>query len=235
MTHPSLRGLPGGKILVSPSILASDFADLGAEVKRVEDAGCDMLHLDIMDGHFVPNLTFGPPLVASIRKRSHLLFDTHLMLTDPLDYVKPFADAGADSITFHIESENDPEEVIAAIRAQGCSAGVSLKPGTPAKALEKIIGKIDLVLVMTVEPGFGGQSFMPDMIPKVAGILAMLREKNPAGFIEVDGGIDAHTAPEIIRAGANVLVAGTAVFRAKEGAAEAIRTLHSYSDLLPAR
>ena len=235
MRHRLLGDLNRDRVLVSPSILASDFSRLGAEVKRVEDAGCDMLHLDIMDGHFVPNLTFGPPLVASIRKESDLLFDTHLMLTNPLDYVKPFAEAGADSITFHVESENDPLEVIEAIRAQGCSVGISVKPGTSAKALEQYIGLVDMVLVMTVEPGFGGQSFMADMIPKVAEVFAMFREKNPEGFIEVDGGIDARTAPEIIRAGAGVLVAGTAVFRAKEGAAEAIRTLHSYSGLLPAR
>ncbi len=235
MRHRLLGELSLDKVLVSPSILASDFSRLGEDVKRVEDAGCDMLHLDIMDGHFVPNLTFGPPLVASIRKNSALLFDTHLMLTNPLDYVKPFAEAGADSITFHVESENDPLEVIEAIRAQGCSVGISVKPGTSAKALEQYIGLVDMVLVMTVEPGFGGQSFMADMIPKVAEVFAMFREKNPEGFIEVDGGIDARTAPEIIRAGAGVLVAGTAVFRAKEGAAEAIRTLHSYSGLLPAR
>ena len=235
MRHRLLGELSRDKVLVSPSILASDFSRLGEDVKRVEDAGCDMLHLDILDGHFVPNLTFGPPLVASIRKNSALLFDTHLMLTNPLDYVKPFAEAGADSITFHVESENDPLEVIEAIRAQGCSVGISVKPGTSAKALEQYIGLVDMVLVMTVEPGFGGQSFMADMIPKVAEVFAMFREKNPEGFIEVDGGIDARTAPEIIRAGAGVLVAGTAVFRAKEGAAEAIRTLHSYSGLLPAR
>ena len=235
MRHRLLGELSRDKVLVSPSILASDFSRLGEDVKRVEDAGCDMLHLDIMDGHFVPNLTFGPPLVASIRKNSALLFDTHLMLTNPLDYVKPFAEAGADSITFHVESENDPLEVIEAIRAQGCSVGISVKPGTSAKVLEQYIGLVDMVLVMTVEPGFGGQSFMADMIPKVAEVFAMFREKNPEGFIEVDGGIDARTAPEIIRAGAGVLVAGTAVFRAKEGAAEAIRTLHSYSGLLPAR
>lgn len=235
MRHRLLGELSLDKVLVSPSILASDFSRLGEDVKRVEDAGCDMLHLDIMDGHFVPNLTFGPPLVASIRKNSALLFDTHLMLTNPLDYVKPFAEAGADSITFHVESENDPLEVIEAIRAQGCSVGISVKPGTSAKALEQYIGLVDMVLVMTVEPGFGGQSFMADMIPKVAEVFAMFREKNPEGFIEVDGGIDARTAPEIIRAGAGVLVAGTAVFRAKEGAAEAICTLHSYSGLLPAR
>lgn len=235
MKHRLLGELSRNQILVSPSILASDFSRLGEDVKRVEDAGCDMLHLDIMDGHFVPNLTFGPPLVSSIRKHSNLLFDTHLMLTNPLKYIKPFAEAGADSITFHVESENDPREVISAIREEGCSVGISVKPGTPASALEQYIELVDMVLVMTVEPGFGGQSFMPDMIPKVAEIFAMFREKNPEGFIEVDGGIDARTAPEIIRAGASVLVAGTAVFRAKEGAAEAIRVLHSYSGLLPAR
>ncbi len=235
MRHRLLGELSREKVLVSPSVLASDFSCLGEEVKRVESGGCDMLHLDIMDGHFVPNLTFGPGVVSSLRKGTGLLFDTHLMLTNPLSYVKAFAEAGSDLITFHVESEDDPREVVDAIRGQGCSVGISVKPGTSAKILEQYIELVDMVLVMTVEPGFGGQSFMAEMIPKVAEIAAMFREKNPRGLIEVDGGIDARTAPEIIRAGAGVLVAGTAVFRAKEGAAEAIRVLHSYSELLPAR
>lgn len=235
MENVPVTKLDPEKILVAPSLLAADFANLASELKRIEDAGADLLHLDIMDGHFVPNLTMGPPVISAIRKVSKLPFDVHLMLTDPIKYVEPFCKAGADHITFHIESDNDPQEVIDAIRAQGVSVGISIKPATPASVLEKWISKIDLVLVMSVEPGFGGQSFMPCCVPKIKEIREMALKSNPALHIEVDGGIDGKTALEVVPAGANMLVAGTSVFRAPDGAEAATARLHGVQDKLPAR
>ena len=230
--HP-LSEFKNNRLLVSPSVLACDFARLGAQLEEAEQAEADMIHLDIMDGHFVPNITLGPPIVASMRKYTGLPFDVHLMLVHPDRYVEPFAKAGADHITFHIESECDPAAVIRQIHAQGCSAGITLKPGTPASALEPVLADVDMVLVMSVEPGFGGQKFQPEMLRKTSEIYAMLRGIGSHAHIEIDGGITHDNVRDAASAGANVIVAGTAVFRAPEGIRAAVAELHEAQKALP--
>jgi len=230
--HP-LSEFKNNRLLVSPSVLACDFARLGAQLEEAEQAEADMIHLDIMDGHFVPNITLGPPIVASMRKYTGLPFDVHLMLVHPDRYVEPFAKAGADHITFHIESECDPAAVIRQIHAQGCSAGITLKPGTPASALEPVLADVDMVLVMSVEPGFGGQKFQPEMLRKTSEIYAMLRKIGSHAHIEIDGGITHDNVRDAAAAGANVIVAGTAVFRAPEGIRAAVAELHEAQKALP--
>lgn len=221
------------KLLVSPSLLSADFSKLGEEVKAIEKAGADLAHLDVMDAHFVPNLTIGPSLIASLRKHSNLPFDVHLMMTNPLDYIEAFVRAGSDHITFHIEAESDIEETIRAIHASGCSAGLTLKPGTPAETLFPYLSEVEMVLIMTVEPGFGGQSFMSDQLEKIRLLRAELKKTGHHCHIEVDGGINAVHVRETAAAGANIAVAGTAVFRHPAGMEEAIRELHSAQALLP--
>ena len=230
--HP-LSEFKNNRLLVSPSVLACDFARLGAQLEEAEQAEADMIHLDIMDGHFVPNITLGPPIVASMRKYTGLPFDVHLMLVHPDRYVEPFAKAGADHITFHIESECDPAAVIRQIHEQGCSAGITLKPGTPASALEPVLADVDMVLVMSVEPGFGGQKFQPEMLKKATEIHRMIRKIGSHAHIEIDGGITHDNVREAASAGANVIVAGTAVFRAPEGIRAAVAELHEAQKSLP--
>ena len=213
------------ELLIAPSILAADFAELGNDIKRVEQASADIIHVDVMDGHFVPNISMGPPVIKYIRKTTELPFDVHLMISDPLKYIQSFAEAGADHITFHLESEGDPLEIISEIRKYGCTAGVSVKPKTCGKLVQPFLEQIDLVLVMTVEPGFGGQSFMSDMMPKVREIRNMIDSNNLSVHLEVDGGIDQNTVKVAADAGANMMVAGTSVFRHPKGAEFAINAL----------
>ncbi len=225
MDKKPLTLLPTDRILVAPSILAADFADLGHDIRRVEAAGADIIHVDVMDGHFVPNISLGPPVIQSIRKSSALPYDVHLMISEPGRYVETFAAAGADQLTIHVEVDEDIGQTLAAIGRLGCSAGLSLRPGTDAEALVPYLDLLDLILVMTVEPGFGGQAFRPEMLPKIRRIRQMIDQSGRAIHLEVDGGIDARTAPAVLEAGANMLVAGTSVFKAPEGMAAAIRTL----------
>lgn len=217
--------LQNDTLLTAPSILAANFAELGSDIKRVENAGADILHIDIMDGHFVPNISMGPPVVKSIRKTTDMPFDVHLMITDPQKYAEAFAKAGADHITFHLEADGDPMETIGLIRHLGCTVGLCLKPKTPAKLVIPFLARVDMILVMTVEPGFGGQSFMAEMMPKVREIRDAITAENLNTHLEVDGGIDADTVGEANNAGANVMVAGTSVFRHPKGAAAALESL----------
>lgn len=216
-------------IRISPSVLASDFSRLGEEAARMASCGAELLHLDVMDGMFVPNITFGPPVIKAIRKCSPALFDVHLMIEDPIRYIGDFASAGADSITFHVEAADDPRAVLGAIRAAGCKTAVSLKPATPAETVFPLLDLADMVLVMTVEPGFGGQSFMHDMLEKIR---ALRHECTKRGFdtdIQVDGGIAEDTIALAAAYGANVFVAGSAVFRS-EDAAKTIASLRRIAE-----
>ena len=207
---------------LSPSVLAADFSDLRSEIQKVESAECDMLHLDVMDGMFVPNISFGMPVIAALRPHSKLLFDVHLMIEDPIRYIKDFVKAGADSITFHYESCNDQKAVIEEIRKYGVRVGISIKPQTPAFVLEPLLPSVDMVLVMTVEPGFGGQKLIPDTLSTVRQVKDMSAFMKAPIDIQVDGGITPENAHLAVEAGANVLVAGSANFRA-EDVKEAVR------------
>jgi len=201
---------PPRGVLVAPSLLAADFARLGAEAEAVEAAGADWLHLDIMDGHFVPNISFGPPVLKALRGRSNLPFDVHLMISPTDPYIPAFADAGADHILVHAEAGPHLHRSLQLIRSLGKRAGAVLNPGTPAVALEPVLDSLDLILLMTVNPGFGGQAFLPSMLPKVAAVRAMIGDRPIV--LEVDGGLNAETARETVAAGATALVAGTAIF-----------------------
>ena len=202
---------------ISPSILSADFSHLGADCRMVLDAGAQMLHYDVMDGHFVPNISFGVPVLKSLHKAlPDAFYDVHLMITHPQQYAEAFAKAGASLLNFHLECDDDIQETIDAIKAQGCKVGMTIKPGTPVEELGYYLDQLDLVLVMSVEPGFGGQKFMADMMPKVQTVRGYIDALNPACELEVDGGVDAQTCKLCIAAGANVLVAGSSVYKSAD-------------------
>ena len=203
-------------MLISPSILASDFSRLAEEVRSIENAGADLVHIDVMDGMFVPNITLGAPVISCLKGKTSLPFDVHLMIEEPIRYIDDFVKAGADIITFHIEAAKDAKATIDKIKAAGCKPAISVKPNTPAEVVFPYLDELYMVLVMTVEPGFGGQSFMPETMPKVKAIREEAIKRNLDLRIQVDGGIDDKTVTEAITNGADVLVAGSYVFKAQD-------------------
>ncbi len=210
--------------MIAPSMLASDFSRIGEEVRRVAEAGADLIHLDVMDGHFVPNLTMGPQLIKSIRSYTDLPFDVHLMLSEPQAYIDAFVDAGADLITVHIEIEEQLPTIIDQIKSHGVKVGIALRPKTPVTAVDPYLAEVDLILPMSVEPGFGGQSFQKDTLNKIGQLWQLIQARRLDVAIEVDGGINQETAALVGRCGATVLVAGTAIF-GQDDLHHAIRSL----------
>jgi ribulose-phosphate 3-epimerase len=200
------------KTLIAPSILSANFALLGQEVKNIEEAGADLLHIDVMDGNFVPNITFGPKLISDIRKITNLYFDVHLMINKPENYINQFCEAGSDSITFHIEATDQPMEVIKLIKNKGKKVGITLKPSTNIDLIKEFLPLVDVILVMTVEPGFGGQAFMSEQLQKITQLKEYIISNKLKASIEVDGGINDKTASISIQAGADILVAGSYIF-----------------------
>jgi ribulose-phosphate 3-epimerase len=212
-------------VKLAPSILSADFSRLGEQVAEVAKAGADYIHVDVMDGHFVPNITIGAPVVASLRSRTDLPLDVHLMIEKPEAHIKQFAEAGANIITVHVEAATHLHRLVEAIKESGVRAGVALNPATPLNSLDEVLSILDLVLVMTVNPGFGGQTFIDGMTDKIVRLRRILDERQFRAELEVDGGITALLAPEVVKAGADVLVAGAAIFKSKLGASKALQEM----------
>tara|TARA_X000000368_G_scaffold302818_1_gene241322 strand:+ start:194 stop:853 length:660 start_codon:yes stop_codon:yes gene_type:complete len=205
------------KIQISPSILSADFSQLGNEIKRLEEGGADMIHVDVMDGHFVPNLTIGPPVIKALRNYTNIPFDVHLMISPVHKYIKDYAEAGADIITIHPEATKNLEESIEHIKSLKKKVGVSLNPDTKIEVIEKILSKVDLILIMSVHPGFGGQKFMPNVLNKIEKLKEKKEQQNLNFDIEIDGGINFDNYKSAINAGANILVSGTTIFKSNNG------------------
>jgi ribulose-phosphate 3-epimerase len=215
------------RVRIAPSILASDFSQLGRQVAEAEAAGADYIHVDVMDGHFVPNITIGPVVVRAVRRVTRLPLDVHLMIEAPERYLADFSEAGADHLIVHVETCPNLHRTVQHIKEVGCRAAVTLNPATSVSTLEEILPYVGQVLVMTVNPGFGGQEFIDSMVPKIRRIRSMLDELSSEAELEVDGGIDPQTAPRVVAAGATVLVAGSAIFHAEQGVARAVRQLRA--------
>ncbi|MBU2600036.1 ribulose-phosphate 3-epimerase [bacterium] len=212
---------------LAPSLLSCDFSYLEKEIRMAEEAGCRYIHWDVMDGHFVPNITVGIPVIASLRKKSNLIFDVHLMIEDPDKFVKPFKEAGSNIITFHIETIKNPDEIIDSIKKMGVKVGVAIIPSTPLESIYGILDKVDLVLIMTVNPGFGGQSFLPEVIPKIEKLKSIMKDRNLNFLLEVDGGINLKTVTKVLKAGANLIVAGSSIYHSKDPK----ETIQRYKDI----
>ncbi len=213
------------QIKISPSILSCDFSEIGSEIEKLNNSGADLIHIDVMDGHFVPNLTFGPPVISKIRKCSKLPFDVHLMISPVEKYIQDYANAGADIITFHPEATDNIQRTIDVIKSCKKKVGISLNPETPSTIIENYLKEIDLILIMSVNPGFAGQKFIPEVLEKVKFFRSRIENENLNIDIEIDGGIDFKTAPLAIKAGANILVSGTTIFKGENNISENIKNL----------